>query len=274
MATAVFESVLPRNAGDQLPTTDAGAIVSIADKLDSLVGLFAAGCAPTATADPYGLRRSAVGLLQVLLSKNLSLNLPSAIAAAAELQPIPVKEEVHAAVLEFVQKRLEQMLTAGIGGSDTHLESVAVEAVRAAVNERGHDAALTARTAKEISEEMKSGEAGLLHQVMVAMARPVRLTRGKNIDDGWTPVDGLMQQDEEKALFAAYKEVSNAVSKDMSIPEFLRVTEALIMPLDAYFEYVFVMCDDEAVRQSRLALLRDVAKLSSGIIDLSELPGF
>lgn len=201
VATAVFESVLPRNAGDQLPETDAGVLVSVADKLDSLVGLFAAGCAPTATADPYGLRRAAVGLLQVVLAKEVSLDLPGGIGAAAELQPMSVTADTKAAVLDFIQRRLEQLLV------DAH---VPVEAVRAAMAERGHDAALTARTAREIKDEMVSGEAGRLYQVMAAMARPVRLTRGKDIEAGWKVQEELFQVDEEKGLFQAY---SAAVAK-------------------------------------------------------------
>lgn len=265
IATAVYESVLPRNAGDELPSTDAGALVSIADKLDSLIGLFAAGCAPTATADPYGLRRAAVGLLQVLLAKTISLDLQAAIQASAKVQPITVGGDVPAAVLEFIQRRLEQILTDG---------GVPVEAVRAALKERGHDAASTARTAREIKDEMANGEAGRLHQVMVAMARPVRLTRGKNIDPSWTPQERLMQQDEEKHLWQAYNTAAAKISPGMSIPQFVTAAEALITPLDAYFDKVFVMCEEQDVRQSRLALLRDVAALSAGIMDLSELPGF
>ncbi|KAI3427953.1 hypothetical protein D9Q98_006343 [Chlorella vulgaris] len=265
VAEAIFESVLPRNAGDQLPQTPAGLIVSVADKLDSLVGLFAAKCAPTATADPYGLRRSAVGMLQALMAADARLDLVAAVDAAAAVQPIAVGAESRAAVLEFVERRLEQMLLDA---------GVQIEAVRAALRERGRDAALAARTAREIADEMASGEAGRLYQVMAAMARPVRLTRGKKIDAAWTVQEDLFEQDEERALFAAYQSAAKQVSAAMSVPAFLDATEPLIAPLDAYFDKVFVMCEDEAVRQNRLAMLRDLAALPSGILDLAELPGF
>ena len=273
VAAAIFESVLPRNAGDELPVSAAGVLVSVADKLDSLVGLFAAGCAPTAAADPYGLRRAAVGLLQVLLAGGggggggggTRIDLKSAIGAAAAVQPIPVTEESRAAVLEFIERRLEQLLVDA---------GVAVEAVRAALGERGNDPTLAATTAKEVSEEMQSGEAGRLYQVMAAMARPVRLTRGKTINVEWTAKPELFEVAEEGALHAAYCAVAAAVTPDMGVCEFLAAAEVLIAPLDGYFEKVFVMCDDEERRQSRLALLRDVAALPRGILDLSELPGF
>ena len=265
VATAIFESVLPRNAGDELPTTSAGVLVSIADKLDSLVGLFAAGCGPTATADPYGLRRAAVGLLQVVTGAGIRVNLQSAVDIAADTQPIPVSVEARNGVLEFIERRLEQLLVDS---------GVAIEAVRAALAERGQDPALAAATAREISQEMRSGEAGRLYQVMAAMARPVRLTRGKDINSKWTPNPSLFEIPEEEALFTAYEKVAGAVTSDMSVGEFLSAAEALIVPLDGYFEKVFVMCDDEAKRQGRLALLRDIAALPAGILDLAELPGF
>lgn len=81
-------------------------------RLDSLVGLFAAGCAPTATADPYGLRRSAVGMLQALISSDTQLDLAAAVDATAALQPIPVSPESRAAVLEFIERCVSR---AGVG---------------------------------------------------------------------------------------------------------------------------------------------------------------
>lgn len=265
VAEAIFESVLPRNAGDLLPQTPAGLLVSVADKLDSLVGLFAAKCAPTATADPYGLRRAAVGMLQALISAEARLDLGAAVEAAAAVQPIAVSDEHKAAVLEFIERRLEQLLVDA---------GVQIEAVRAALRERGRDAALAARTAREIRDEMASGEAGRLYQVMAAMARPVRLTRGKQIDAAWAVDEALFEQEEERALWAAYQAATAQVTPDMPVPDFLAAAEPLIAPLDAYFDKVFVMCDNEAVRQNRLAMLRDLAALPAGILDLAELPGF
>lgn len=266
VALAVFESVLPRHAGDMVPSSPAGVVVAIADKLDSLVGLFAAGCAPTATADPYGLRRAAVGLVQVLMASETRLDLRAAVDAVASTQPLLVSEQHKKEVLEFIERRLEQVLVDG---------GAYVEAVRAALAERGHDVSLAAETAREISREMAQGEAGRLHQVMAAMARPVRLTRGKEIDASWTPDASLFECNEERRLFESFKDASSKIrSSNMSVDEFLRATEGLIVPLDGYFDKVFVMCDDEEKRKGRLALLRDVAGLSRGVLDFSQLPGF
>lgn len=108
---AIFEACLPRQAGDLLPQTPAGILAAVADRLDSLVGLFSAGCAPTASADPYGLRRAAYGMLQALVSNKVSLSMKSAVSAAAGLQPQTVSDAQQAAVLDYISGRLEQLIS-------------------------------------------------------------------------------------------------------------------------------------------------------------------
>jgi glycyl-tRNA synthetase len=265
VAQAVYESVLPRGAGDALPESDAGALVAVADRLDSLAGLFAVGCAPTASADPYALRRAALGALQAVIGRGLRLDLRAAIAAAAAVQPVPVSAEARAAAAEFLRRRLEQLLVDG---------GAPVEAVRAALAERGDDAALASATARELAVEMAAGPGGRLARVMAAMARPTRLTRGKGVDAAWRPDEALMEADEERALLAALRAAAAALPPRASVAQFLDAAEPLVAPLDAYLDKVFVMCDDEARRRGRLALLRDVAALAGGVLDLSELPGF
>ena len=110
MAEAIFEAALPRQAGDALPSSPAGVVVAVADRLDSLVGLCAAGCAPSASADPFGLRRAAYGMLQALVATRTPLSLSAAVRAAAGVQPIPVPDAVRGEVVEFVTRRLEQLL--------------------------------------------------------------------------------------------------------------------------------------------------------------------
>ncbi|KIY92230.1 glycyl-tRNA synthetase alpha chain [Monoraphidium neglectum] len=110
VAEAIFEAALPRQAGDKLPASPAGIVVAVADRLDSLVGLVAAVGAPSATADPYGLRRAAYGMLQALVSNNVQLSLSSAVSLAAAAQPVKVDAKAQAAVLDFVGRRLEQLL--------------------------------------------------------------------------------------------------------------------------------------------------------------------
>mmetsp|Transcript_20995 Transcript_20995/g.46001 ORF Transcript_20995/g.46001 Transcript_20995/m.46001 type:complete len:1090 (-) Transcript_20995:488-3757(-) len=265
VAEAIFESVLPRQAGDTLPSSPAGIVVAVADRLDSLVGLFAAGCAPSAATDPYGLRRAAYGMLQALVSNRISLSLKSAVAAASALQPIPVSDKVQAEVCGYVGGRLEQLLVDS---------GVPTEAVRAVLAERGDDPALAARSAEELRAEWEAGEGGRLRRVMTSLGRPTRIVRGKAVDPSWQVSESKFDCDEERALYAAFQVQRAKLSPSMSIPDFLEACEPLNQPIDAFFDKVFVMCDDEAVRNNRLALLRDIAAVTRGVVDLAQLPGF
>lgn len=110
VADAIFEAALPRQAGDQLPTSAAGILVAVADRLDSLVGLGAAVGTPSAAADPYGMRRSAYGMLQALVANRVPLSLKAAVALSAASQPISVSGKAQQDVVDFVQRRLQQLL--------------------------------------------------------------------------------------------------------------------------------------------------------------------
>lgn len=110
VAEAVFEIILPRNSGDILPKTDAGNVLAIADRLDSLVGLFGAGCQPSSTNDPFGLRRISYGLVQLLVENNKDLHLRHCLELAAEVQPIKIDSSTLDDAQQFVTRRLEQYL--------------------------------------------------------------------------------------------------------------------------------------------------------------------
>lgn len=107
---AIFESVLPRTSGDVVPKTPSGILLSLSDKIDSLVGLIAAGRLPSATADPYGLRRMAYGLIECLILNKVSFSLDKAISLAVMLQPIEIDEKMKNEIKEFLNRRLEQLL--------------------------------------------------------------------------------------------------------------------------------------------------------------------
>jgi glycyl-tRNA synthetase beta subunit len=113
---------------------------------------------------------------------------------------------------------------------------------------------------------------GLGAQGPISTPRP--LLPAPQVDPSWAVDASLMELQEERDLLAAYMSVSEQVSAGASVPTFLAACEALVAPIDGYFEKVFVMAEDEAVRRSRLALLRDVAGLTKGVLDLSQLPGF
>jgi len=194
VADAIFEIALPRSASDSLPKTDPGVLLAVADRLDSLVGLFAVGCQPTATADPFGLRRSAYGLVQSLVANGKELDLGQALRIAADVQPLPVSDDVIQEVLVFITRRLEQLLVDG---------GAKVEFVRSVLSERGTVPTLAAQSVAQM-ETVAQGEE--LSRIVAAYARPTRIVRGKEIDSSWQVDEALFAVPEERALWAAYKQ--------------------------------------------------------------------
>jgi len=266
VAEAIFEAALPRSAGDLLPKSEAGIIVAVADRLDSLVGLVTAVGAPTGGADPYGLRRAAYGMLQALVVNQMSVSLSAAVELAAAQQSMAVSAAKKKTVLDYVAGRLEQLLVDG---------GVSPEAVRAVLAERGDNPALASTSAEELQQELDAGSSSRLPVVMTALARPTRIVRGNPVAPSVTIDPTKFELEQERVLHAAYKEaVGKLRPGEMSVQEWLQAVEPLVEPIDSFFDSVFVMCEDEGVRRNRLALLRDVAGVTKGIMDLSQLPGF
>ena len=291
VADAIFEAALPRSSGDVLPRTRAGALLAVADRLDSIVGLWSVGGAPTASADPYGLRRAALGLLETAIASGMRLDVSAAARAAAALQPVEVGEEAVSGAVQFIARRLEQLLID---------RGLPVEAVRGALGSgRSNDPALAARTAEELAEalleEIKASSSSSssapspLRVAVEALSRPARITRSAaEMPPRSLRVDeSLFDCDEERALAAALEATrrqlgigigggrDSAAAANVSVGEFLRaVGDHLPGPVAAFFDSVFVMCEDPRVKNNRLALLREVAGLSEGVVKFDELPGF
>jgi glycyl-tRNA synthetase len=110
VATAIFESILPRSAHDALPASPVGIAVACADRVDSLVGLTAVNALPTASADPFGMRRTVYGLLQTLIHNSVHVSMHKLIDESAAVHALPIDQKVKSALMEFYSKRLEQLL--------------------------------------------------------------------------------------------------------------------------------------------------------------------
>jgi glycyl-tRNA synthetase len=259
VAVAIFEHNLPRSAGDILPTTTVGAMLAVADKLDSLVGLFAVGLAPTASADPYGLRRSALGAVMVLIDRNLSLDLREAVQIVAAVQPVPATAETQAKVIEFIAGRLRAYML-----DDAGLPFDVVEAVLAA---QAHNPARALSDARTLAEWTRRDDWLIL---LAAYARCVRITRTQ---PAYTINPATLSPEQSQALYDAAGR-ARAALKGESLAEFLTQFEQVIPAITAFFEEVLVMADDPAERENRLALLQLVASLADGYADLSKLNGF
>lgn len=262
VAEALFEITLPRFSGDILPKTVAGIVLSIADRLDSLIGLFAAGCQPSSTNDPFGLRRISYGLVQVLLEKDQNMDLKQALQLAADVQPIRVDASIIDDVHQFVTRRLEQYLVD---------KGISSEVVRSVLLERANLPCLAAKSAYKM-EALSKGK--LFPKVVEAYSRPTRIVRGKDVDPNMEVDEDAFDTNEEKALWGTVLSIKDKIHPGIEIDDFVEISSQLVQPLEDFFNNVFVMVEDERIRKNRLSLLRKIADLPRGIADLSVLPGF
>ena len=260
VAQAIFEHYLPRSAGDRLPQGRPGWVVGLADRLDSLVGLFAVGLAPTGSADPYGLRRAALGIVLGLVHHQASLPLREVLPDAAAGLPVPVSEEHQAAVLEFVAGRLRAWLLD---------EGYRYDVVDAVLAERGDDPWPALQTVRELSRWVARPDWA---ETLQAYARCVRIVRP--VGERYALDPARFVDPAEGVLYEAYRACRGKVSPQSSADEFLAAFVEMIPAITRYFDDVLVMAEDENLRQNRLALLQEIADLPRGIADLSRLEGF
>jgi len=255
VAEAIGEQYLP------VPGSLNSVVLALTDRIDSLVGLFAAGLAPSGAKDPFGLRRAAIGTVQPLIEHNLDFDLRAAVAASASLQPIEAGKDVQEQVLDFIDGRLSVLLK----------ESYKYDVVDAVLAVRSDNPAGAARAVKQLQAwvEREDWEA-----ILPGYARCVRIIRAAETEDrGLKTVDpAKLVETSEREL---YEEIQSSVSGQPStVDEFLNIVVKLIPAINKFFDEVLVMAEDGAVRKNRLALVGQIAGLADGIADLSKLEGF
>jgi len=265
VARAIYEHYLPRSADDAIPESLPGTAVAVADRLDSLAGLFAAGLAPTGTRDPFALRRAALGLLQILLGHGIAFELREGIRMAAALQPVPVTEAVQTQVMDFIAGRLRGLLT------DQGFRYDVVDAVLAA---QAGNPVLCRRTAAELTAWIGRPE---WPQILAAYARCVRITR--EIKEQYSVEESLLAEGEERAIWNAARELRDFAAEGrnngaLTIDGLLDHFSRSVGTISAFFDKILVMTDDPAMRKNRLAIVQTVARLPEGLADLSKLEGF
>ena len=260
VAQAIAEHYLPRGAGDGVPQSTPGVLVGLADRLDSLVGLFAVGLQPTGSADPYGLRRAALGLVQILAQRRISLSLREAFSAAAGLMPVKVSQDALDALQEFVTQRLRGWLLE---------QSYRYDLVDAALAERADNPHLALESVRSLSAWVQRPEFTTL---LTAYSRPSRIVREYARELPLRPE--LFSEAEERTLYAAVQSAQAQCAGVQDVDGLMAVLAPLAEPIDAFFAKVFVMVDDQTIRENRLALLQRIAALSKGIVDLTKVLGY
>ena len=259
-ADAIFEHWLPRGAGDMLPASDAGRLLALADKLDSLLGLFAVGLAPKSTSDPYGLRRTALGILQILVERGIAVDLRPAIDLAAAGQPLELGLGLRRQVIDFVRARLAAWL------SDEY--EYKPEVIKAVLNVQAHNPAGAVRGIDELSQWVARGD---WEAILDSFARCVRMTRAEAAQ---TLMPELLAEPQEKALYDVAQAAANALSPTDNVGAFLQAFEPMIPAITDFFDHVLVHADDVNQRRNRIALLQLVSRMQDGRADLSQLDNF
>jgi glycyl-tRNA synthetase len=259
VADAIYEHYLPRFAGDAQPKSKPGLVVGIADRLDSLCGLFAAGLAPTGTKDPFAQRRAAQGLVQNLIAWNLDFDLRAGLKQAAVYQPVTSTPESQAACVDFIAGRLRAALL------EQGFRYDIVDAVLAA---QSANPAGALRSVKELTDAAAQPD---WPTTLQAYARCVRITRDQKGVFSVEPAGFVNPAEGE--LYAALLDAEKFAPRD-SIGAFLKVFDKMIPPINRFFEAVMVMDENPTIRANRLGLLQRVAKLTADAADLSVLEGF
>ncbi|MCZ2123330.1 MAG: glycine--tRNA ligase subunit beta [Anaerolineales bacterium] len=251
VATAISEQY------QTVPKTKIGLAIALADRIDSLVGLFAAGLAPTGAKDPFGLRRAAIGVVQPLIEHEAQFNLLEVIKKSAKTQPIEVTDETQKQILEFIAGRLSVVL------KDLGYKHDQVEAILA---EQSANPAACVWSLNQLSAWVKRED---WQTILAAFARCARITRDqKQI----FPIDEkLLVEKEEKDLFAEVKIIS---SQPFSVDGFLKTIVKLTPAINAFFDKVMVMAEDQKVKENRLGLLQRIVQKAEGVADFSKLEGF
>jgi glycyl-tRNA synthetase len=263
VAEAIFEHYLPRFAGDAPPRTRPGLVVGLANRLDSLAGLFAVGLTPTGSADPYHLRRDALGLVQNLLAHQLPFSVQEGLAAAAHLLPVGISEDALSAALDFVVERLRGTLRE---------QGFRYDVVDAALAARGDDPFRAQQAVEELSRWVARDD---WSRILDNYARCVRITR--DFEERFSLDPARFARPAEEELYAAYREARGRVTPESTVDAFLTAFLPLVDVIDRYFAResgVLVMAEDLALRENRLAQLQHIAALAEGIVDLSRLEGF
>ena len=266
VATAIGEHYQPRFAGDALPATDAGRVLAIADKIDTLAGIFTIGKKPSGNRDPFGLRRAALGVIRLSIECGLDLDLKALIAKSLELQP-PGKEEPAAlaeALYTFVTDRLRRYFL----DRDPGLDTETFDAVMARQPASLVDFELRLQAVQTFLELDAAQSLASANKRIANILRQAEVTETGDVDAK------RLEEDAEQALYDALVAAEATVRPLLDERDYTRALQslaALRAPVDRFFDDVMVMADDAAVRDNRLALLGALRALFLDVADISRL---
>ena len=261
MARAIYEHYLPRFAGDDLPTSEAGTILSIADRMDSIVGCFSAGLAPTGSRDPYALRRQAIGIVRMVDEKRLRLPLSELVREAASGYGVADDEavELRGSVLDFIRKRAWNYFVEA---------DFAYDLVDAVLEASLDDLAGVRPRLEALSHFRENDD---FEGLVVGARRVTNILR----DQPSHPLDpSSLVEPASKALESGRARVERDVEAGLAEGDFDRAVASLLSlraSIDTFFDEVMVMVDDDALRAARLGLLAAIRGLFVRVADFAKV---
>lgn len=262
VAQAIDEHYMPRFAGDSQPASVAGRIVSLADKIDTIVGTFSRGLIPTGSQDPFALRRQALGIVNMLKEAQYHISLSQLVAKAMELLKIAdagQQAKLQNDVADFMKLRLKNVL------ADADIRYDVVEAVFVTVD----DIYGVFLRAQAVNEAVKQD----MEKTIQAFVRTSNIAR--KAEDAQAAVEaGLLAEQVEKDLYKAYEAAASKVENEIAAQDYagaIATLSQLAAPIDAFFDGVMVMDKDEKIKNNRLGLLKLVDNLICQVADFSKI---
>ena len=258
VSVAIREHYQPRFAGDKVPSTNEGLVVAIADKLDTISGIYGIGQAPTGSKDPYALRRLALGLLRILLEAKIELNLKSLIDYSLNLHLKEVDRSCSDDIYSFMMDRLKAYY------KDANIDSNVYEAVLAVSPESPLDFHLRVEALNEFTQSENS------KSLIEANKRIANILKDSN-EKNETLNPKILIDDSEIKLFNASESLSKKLSGSKDYQEVMKSLIDLKDSIDSFFDNVMVNTDDDKLKSSRLALIRKIRLLFLSVADISYL---
>lgn len=262
VAQAIDEHYMPRFAGDSQPASVAGRIVSLADKIDTIVGTFSRGLIPTGSQDPFALRRQALGIVNMLKEAQYHISLSQLVAKAMELLKITdagQQAKLQKDVADFMKLRLKNVL------ADAGIRYDVVDAVFVTVDDIYGVFLRTQAVNEAVKQDME--------KTIQAFVRTGNIAR--KAEDVQAAVEAdLLAEQVEKDLYKAYEAAASKVEKEIMAQDYagaIATLSQLAAPIDAFFDGVMVMDKDEKIKNNRLGLLKLVDNLICQVADFSKI---
>ena len=262
VALAIDEHYMPRFAGDALPKTCAGLVVSLADKMDNIVATFSRGLIPTGSQDPFALRRQALGMVHSIIEAGVAVSLRELVSWTMDLlaiQDAAVREKMQADVADFMRLRLKNVL------AEAGIRYDIADAVLGDID----DVRRVMLAAEAVRAQLAAPDMAAAVQAFVRVANLAAKAEGEACIDA-----ALFETEEEKELMKAYTSAKSAAESLIGAHDYVGIIDDfkdLAEPINAFFDAVMVMADDAAVRHNRLSLLKSIDCLLREVADFSKI---